>query len=715
MTVNRRELCKLTGLAAAGASLASSVALGAGTNANTELSASRAANAHYKLKKLYHCVCYYPELWPEENIDADIKEMKTLGINVVRMGEFIWSAIEPVRGSVDLGIFKRSLDKFHAAGIDVVFCTPTATPPIWLTHGHPEHCFKDADGDIMSHGARQHASYAHPEVQKACFKIIDTIVGELASHPALIAWQIDNEMKAHVAEDFSDAAVVGWHRWLKDRYGNIAALNKAWATQIWSQYYQNFEQVPAPVKTPFMHSASLSTAYRLYSREAIVDFMKEQRRIIRKHSNLPITHNDNPAFNIHHEGSMEALDFAAFDAYPTKDKWGALVFRSDLYRAAIPGRPFWLMETSVAHNGWLGEHHPVHPKGYVAIEASLVYALGAEGFGYWLWRQQRAGVEISHSAIKSTWNEPSIGYEEVKAVNRSRELLEPLLTASKVASAEVALTYSDRARAMIETENLDKREGFPTTYRGVIEMWHAQLRDLGLHRDVRFEGAGLEGLKLLVTPAMPYVDAVFVKKIIAFVEAGGIWVAGPATGIRGEDHSIPLNAGLNLLDALLNVKTEFVVPLTDTGTKGEAFGITSELSGWCAAVQPLEGTEVKGHIRSGVAEGRAFITEHKLGKGRVVLLGAHPHGEQARVMLDRIVAHYADLAGVTERHEATAGTVVCPRITESGERLWVLINMDGKGGKVSLPGKVVDAVTGEKIRGKSLRVGAYQWQAVRFV
>ena len=705
MKFTRRDILKIAGISI-GAGLASYSGL---SNAGTP-QLQRTKN--YRLKKLYHGVAYYPELWPLEDIDRDIKEMKSLGINVARMAEFAWSTMETEEANINLSLFKMVMDKMYAAGIDVVLCTPTATPPIWLTHNHPERCHKDADGVIMSHGARQHASYEHPAVREASFNIIKAMASELGNHPSLIAWQLDNEMKAHVAEDFSDAAVKNWHKWLKKRYGTIKKLNQAWGTHMWSQYYQSFEQVPAPVKTPFLHSASLSTAYKLFCRESVADFMKAQSTIIRQFSSAPITHNDNPAFNIHHERSMDALDFASYDAYPTDKQWPSLVFRSDLYRAAIPGRPFWLMETSVSHNGWLGNHQPPHSPGFLKAEAILVYSLGGEAFCYWLWRQQRTGAELPHSAVMSAWFKPSIGYSEVKKLNAEREKLEPILIGTTVATPEIAVTYSDHARAMIETESLDKREGFPKRYRGVIEMWHAKLMNLGYHREVRFENAELDGLKVLITPAMPYVSEAFVTRALAFVQNGGTWIAGPVTGTRGKEHDVPTTAGLGLLDKFAGVDTKFVVPLTNTGSQGTAFGITTELSGWCAAMTPKADAKVIGTIDTGVAKDNAFITERAIGKGRVVVLGAQPFGDNAEAFLSAMIQHYADKAGVSERYQVTEGTIVAPRIDEQGRKFLVAINMDGQGGKLTLPKGAVDASDKRAIKESSLTLSPYEWRAI---
>ncbi|MGO4892006.1 beta-galactosidase [Flavobacterium sp. W21_SRS_FM6] len=710
MKMTRREMFKFSGLGVATATLG----LGA-TSHSTLLSAAQKPSKQrspYTMKKLFHGVCYYPELWPIAEIDRDIQEMLKLGINVVRMGEFSWSTTEPEQGKISLDLFTMVMDKCHAAGIDVIMCTPTATPPIWLTHGHPERCFKDENGVIMSHGARQHASYEHPEVQKACFTIIKAMAKEFGQHPALIGWQIDNEMKAHVAEDFSDAAVANWHQWLKNRFGRIEKLNDAWGTHMWSQHYQRFEQVPAPVKTPFLHSASLSTAYKMFCRESIADFMKAQSDILNQYSAAPVTHNDNPAFNIHHERSMQALDFASFDAYPSSEQWAALVFRSDMYRSAIPGRPFWLMETSVAHNGWLGNHHTLHPKGFLAAESALIYSLGGEGFSYWLWRQQRSGAELPHSAIMSSWFQPSVGYSQVKQVNESRQKLEPLLVNSTVQDAAIGITYSDHARAMIETEGLDKRQGFPRRYRDVVAMWHSYIMDLGFHRDVRFENAALDGLQVLITPAMPYVSEDFMQRTLAFVEQGGVWLVGPVTGTRGKEHTVPTTAGLGLLDKFAGVNTEFVVPLTDTGSKGTAFGITAELSGWCAAMQVKSGTQVIGRIDDGAAAERAFITQRKIGKGHIVVLGVQPFGDNAQAMIDAVLQHCIELAKVKGHYQVSQGTIVAPRVEADGRILWIVTNMNGEGGELTLPNGGTDALTGKAIASGKLSIEPFLWRAV---
>ncbi len=667
------------------------------------------------MPKLFHGACYYPELWPEADVDRDIASIKAAGLNVVRMGDFAWSHLEPSEGQISTALFVRVMDKLHAAGISVVFCTPTASAPVWLSHGHPERMFVDAESRVMSHGARQHVSYEDPAVRAACFRIVEQLGRDLGKHPALIAWQIDNEFKCHVGEDFNPSAVAHWRRWLAKRFGTIERLNEAWGTDIWAARYQSFDQVPAPVRTPFLHSASLSTAYRMFCRESIAGFMDEQSAILRKHSAAPITHNFAPAFSVNLERMTSDLDFVSFDDYPSASSWDTVVFDNDLFRAAKPGKAHWLMETSVGYNGWLGNHEAAHPPGFLVAEAVASYGLGAAAFCYWLWKQQRTGAELPHSAIMTAWGKPSIGYSAVTAVNQARQQLEPLLASSQPAPVAAAVTWSDLGRAMLQTEPLGANRTHEVDYNKTVALWHRLLVDAGVPRDVRFEGAALDGLKLLITPVMPYASPAFLARVEKFVRAGGIWICAPLTGTRTAEHTLPTDTALGAIEALAGIETVFSFPITGTGATCEAFDCAAPLAGWCSALRPASpDTKVVGSLQSALAPGLALLTERKLGAGAVVVLGTMPEGSYGRALLAKLVAHYATQAGATPPAVTSTGTVVCPRIRADGSALWIVVNLDGTGGEVNLPRAATDALSGATIGAGPCKLGRYEWRALQF-
>ena len=45
-------------------------------------------NVEWMAKPPYLGVAYYPEDWPEEQMDSDIRRMREIGVNVARIGEF---------------------------------------------------------------------------------------------------------------------------------------------------------------------------------------------------------------------------------------------------------------------------------------------------------------------------------------------------------------------------------------------------------------------------------------------------------------------------------------------------------------------------------------------------------------------------------------------------------------------------------------------------
>jgi beta-galactosidase len=251
---------------------------------------------------------------------------------------------------------------------------------------------------------------------------------------------------------------------------------------------------------------------------------------------------------------------------------------------------------------------------------------------------------------------------------------------------------------MLETEPLGNNRTYTVDHRQIIRQWHGRVCELGLHRDIRFEGLGLDGLRLLITPAMPAVSEAFLGRVRAFVDRGGIWIAGPLTGTRTLEHTVPTDAGLGPLDALAGVETVFSFPVTGTGSEGEFGGHRAPLAGWCSAFRCKDSAaRIVGRLDSPQAPGLGFIVERRRGKGAVVLLGAEPQGDAGEALLRALIDHYARQAGVTERYEVSPGTLVCPRVGAGGRRSWVVVNMDGKGGRLTIPSGARDARTGRGV------------------
>ncbi|MDQ0257348.1 beta-galactosidase [Evansella vedderi] len=662
-------------------------------------------------KKLYHGAAYYPELWDEKVIEEDIRYMKEAGINVIRIGEFAWAKMESIQDQINIDFFVQVIKRFHDEGIETIMCTPTPTPPIWISHDHPERMYVDSEGNTMSHGARQHICTNHPFFRERSLMIVEAIAKAVGKLPGVIGWQIDNEFKCHVSECMCQTCKELWHLWLKEKYKTIDQLNEAWGTEIWSEAYLEFEQVPQPVKTPFLHNASLITAYRQFSREKIVEFLESQVNIIREYSKAPITHNTGRSFDLDNELLFANLDFASFDAYPDSSQYTALLLQYDLFRTMKKGKPFWVMETSTSHNGYLAGHQKNHPTGFLEAEAVSGYAQGAQGFSYWLWRQQRTGCELSHGAVLSAWGKPTVGFKRVMDVSAAIKKMEPMMEETIPLQAEVAITFSDRARSFFLTEPL---EGL--NYNSLLQNWYDTVLDTGIHRDLIMEGGDLKGYKLLMTPYVPYLSDALRKKGEEFAKQGGIWIVGPMTGYRTEEHTVHRNAALGDLEKTAGVESLYWYPISQTNSVGKAFGTQAPLGHWATVFDPeTSNATVIGTVRGGESDGSAFITEKVIGNGKIIMIGAEPIGDKGKLMLSRLIHHYAAETGVQVKTITSNGTIVIPRIAKDGRyRLECAVNMDGKGGVVTVQQIGKDALTGKTILPGQLSLEPYEYRFIKY-
>ncbi len=70
-------------------------------------------------------MAYDPEFWPEECWDEDIRLMREGRVNLVRIGEFAWTLMEPAAGRFDLGWLLEAA--LRRAGIE-----PRPRTPKWV-------------------------------------------------------------------------------------------------------------------------------------------------------------------------------------------------------------------------------------------------------------------------------------------------------------------------------------------------------------------------------------------------------------------------------------------------------------------------------------------------------------------------------------------------------------------------------------------------------
>ena len=139
-------------------------------------------------------VDYYPEHWDRSLWEKDAELMQKTGVKVVRLGEFAWSRFEPQEGMFSFEWLDEAIALFAAHEIDVVLCTPTNCPPLWLYEKYPDAVQTGRDGHKIATGVRGHRCYNNPDFLNHVERIVDVMTKRYAGHSSVIGWQIDNEL-----------------------------------------------------------------------------------------------------------------------------------------------------------------------------------------------------------------------------------------------------------------------------------------------------------------------------------------------------------------------------------------------------------------------------------------------------------------------------------------------------------------------------------------
>ena len=495
-------------------------------------------------------VCYYPEHWPESMWKDDAARMKALGIDRVRIAEFAWSRIEPSPGEYNWDWLDRAIDVLADAGLKVVMCTPTATPPKWLIDRHPDILPVGADGRPREFGSRRHYDFSSPSYFEASQKICTAVAERYGKHPAVAFWQTDNEFGCHnTVVSYSPAALQRFRGWLKQRYGSIDALNTAWGTVFWSMEFRSFDEIDLPVATVTEAHPTHRLDYRRFASDEVVRYNRMQTDIIRAHSpQRPVAHNFMQLFTeFDHYKVAADLDIATWDSYPLgaleeqwfdpsiKSKWlrtghpDFASFNHDVYRG-MSKLPFWVMEQHPGPVNW-AHWNPAPLPGMVRLWSWEAFAHGAGCVSYFRWRQAPFAQEQMHAGLNTPDNRLDMGGSEASVVAKEIEQVLEADGESRVAT-KVALVWDYEAKWLFEIHP----QGADFHYPRFAFEYYSALRSLGLDVDVIPVDAPLDGYKMIVVPPLPVVPADFADRLAA---SGAQVVLGPRTGSKTANLTIP--------------------------------------------------------------------------------------------------------------------------------------------------------------------------------
>ena len=648
-------------------------------------------------------VDYYPEHWPRERWDTDARMMQQAGIRVVRLAEFSWSLLEPTEDCFDFLWLDEAISLFSQYGIRVIMSTPTAASPKWLVDAYPSILQQDVYGHIKQFGGRRHYCMNSPFYAQKAAVIVQKLAAHYGNHPAVEAWQIDNEFgNENSAHCYCDECERQFRIWLEEKYKTIDQLNHTYGTVFWSQIYNSFGEIVIPRASQCENSCpetrglnpSLLLDYLRFSSDSIVRFQQMQLDILREYTSVPITTNFMGTFpEINYFDLAKNLDFVSWDNY-IDTQWGKakpsqVSLSHSLMRGLNKKAPFWVMEQQSGPCGWSKMGANPAP-GKLRLWTYQSIANGAETVMYFRWRTALFGTEQYWHGILNHDGGETRRYREIAQTGAELDCLNRQLG---------SLTFSAKAAIIKSYDSLwshrihSHAQGFH--YDGLLDDLYACLFDSGVETDFVSPYEDFAKYSVLIAPALNVVDEEMANRLERYVADGGQLILTYRSGTKTSFNTMAELPAPGLFQQLVGAVAADFDPLGERSVPISSIFGSGTASIWADILNPTT-AQVLATYEGGYYAGQPCITENAVGRGRVYYIGCGSDQTTYHALLNMVckqacvISEWEPLPADVEAHKAH---------TIQGKTIWFLLNHKEEAAMIKLPKLYWEYLTEKTVHG----------------
>ena len=562
--------------------------------------------------------------WRPGTLDEDIEMMKAAHVNVVSMGMFSWSAIEPQEGVYDFSWLDEAIDKLYDNGILVFLSTPSGARPAWLAKKYPEVLRTDKFQVKQVFGERHNHCFTSPIYRAKVKEINQKLAERYKDHPGVVLWHISNEYEGECHCNLCQEA---FREWLKNKYKDLDALNRAWWTGFWGHTFTEWDEIHSPTPIGDWSLDGLNLDWRRFVTDQTVDFYRMEVEAVREITpDRPVTTNfhdfPNPSEGLNYWKFAPYLDIVSWDNYPywhNETNSDAVEgarrdFIHDINRSLL-GKPFLLLESCPGATNWQEVSRLPKP-GVIALQSMQAVAHGADSVQYFQIRKSLGASEKFHGALIDHYPSKDVRvFKEIQVLGEDLSKLDELIGAN--VDAKVAIIYDWENRWAIDNIqglNENRKEYFKMCINHYFPLWSK-----GIGVDAIDMEQDLDKYDVLIAPLLYMVSEDLAERIKEFVARGGTFITGPFTGVVDEDQLAYMNGRPGPLREIAGIWAEETDSLYDSQFNkivkaGEGKSYKAK---WFCDLLHLEGAEALYEYGEDFYAGSPAVTVNSYGEGKV--------------------------------------------------------------------------------------------------
>ncbi len=520
----------------------------------------------------------------------DLDQIKNLGFNTVRCW-VEWTACEKEEGRYDFSALQTIIDLAEKVGLRVIVQVYIDSAPDWVGRKYPDSKFVASSGLAVESQASPGFCLDHLQVRKRILQFFSEAAKVVKDSPAFLGWDLWSEPHIinwaeiyhlgnpeYIQFCYCHSSMARFREWLKAKYRTLDNLNRAWY-----RTFEKWEQVEPPrfgtilTYTDYIDwkdYISDKLAEDLAMKAAAVRAVVPQG-VVTSHSAGPGLFSKPVWSGTPDDRKMAGVvDYYGVSIYP-KHAWTTRPWPV-FYRAS--GNDF-ARSMNLQNGGfYIGELQA----GYGVFGMKLSVPVVGADLRDWMWSVVAYGARAvniyAYYPMSSGYEAGGYGLVELdgKVTERAVEAGKiarvitknmNLFLGSRPPQAEAAILYNPLSH-MVGGQQTFTGEGQPIGYNNLSESLQ------GIHRafferripvdflhvmDLKPER--LSQYKLLIVPYPVMMSQTDVKKLISYVEDGGVLVTEARCGWideRGFSSDIIPGGGLH---EVLGCRESYLIPL----------------------------------------------------------------------------------------------------------------------------------------------------------